>query len=99
MACGLPVAAYPVTGPVDVLADGGAGAMNEDLREACLDALKIDRGHARAWAETVFVARRIGAIRIALETVAARCGRLGAGHGLMYLRSPVFTANSMNSPG
>jgi glycosyltransferase involved in cell wall biosynthesis len=51
LACGLPVAAYPVTGPVDVLADGGAGAMNEDLREACLDALKIDRGHARAWAE------------------------------------------------
>ncbi len=51
LACGLPVAAYPVTGPVDVLADGGAGAMNEDLREACLDALKIDRAHARAWAE------------------------------------------------
>jgi glycosyltransferase involved in cell wall biosynthesis len=51
LACGLPVAAYPVTGPVDVLADGDAGAMNEDLREACLDALKIDRSHARAWAE------------------------------------------------
>jgi len=34
-----------------VLGDGGAGAMNEDLREACLDALKIDRAHARAWAE------------------------------------------------
>ena len=51
LACGLPVAAYPVTGPVDVLADGGAGMMNEDLREACLDALKIDRAHARAWAE------------------------------------------------
>lgn len=51
LACGLPVAAYPVTGPVDVLGDGGAGAMNEDLREACLDALKIDRAHARAWAE------------------------------------------------
>ena len=51
LACGLPVAAYPVTGPVDVLADGGAGIMHEDLREACLDALKIDRAHARAWAE------------------------------------------------
>lgn len=51
LACGLPVAAYPVTGPVDVLGDGGAGAMHEDLREACLDALKIDRAHARAWAE------------------------------------------------
>ncbi|WP_144108326.1 glycosyltransferase family 4 protein [Paraburkholderia sp. BCC1886] len=51
LACGTPVAAYPVTGPIDVLADGGAGAMNDDLREACLDALKIDRDHARAWAE------------------------------------------------
>jgi glycosyltransferase involved in cell wall biosynthesis len=51
LACGLPVAAYPVTGPVDVLGDGDAGAMNEDLREACLDALKIDRAVARAWAE------------------------------------------------
>lgn len=51
LACGTPVAAYPVTGPIDVLADGEAGAMHEDLREACLDALKIDRAHARAWAE------------------------------------------------
>jgi glycosyltransferase involved in cell wall biosynthesis len=51
LACGLPVAAYPVTGPIDVLGDGGAGAMHEDLRDACLDALKIDRAHARAWAE------------------------------------------------
>jgi glycosyltransferase involved in cell wall biosynthesis len=51
LACGTPVAAYPVTGPIDVLGDGGAGAMHEDLREACLEALKIDRAHARAWAE------------------------------------------------
>jgi glycosyltransferase involved in cell wall biosynthesis len=51
LACGVPVAAFPVTGPIDVLADGGAGAMHEDLREACLDALKIERAHARAWAE------------------------------------------------
>ena len=51
LACGTPVAAYPVTGPIDVLGNGDAGAMNEDLREACLDALKIDRATARAWAE------------------------------------------------
>ncbi len=51
LACGTPVAAYPVTGPIDVLDGGHAGAMNEDLREACLDALKIDRADARAWAE------------------------------------------------
>lgn len=51
LACGTPVAAYPVTGPVDVLGGGHAGAMNEDLREACLEALKIDRATAREWAE------------------------------------------------
>ena len=51
LACGTPVAAYPVTGPIDVLGTGHAGAMNEDLQEACLEALKIDRDTARAWAE------------------------------------------------
>lgn len=51
MACGLPVAAYPVTGPIDVLGDSAAGVMHEDLREACLGALKIDRATARAHAE------------------------------------------------
>jgi glycosyltransferase involved in cell wall biosynthesis len=51
MACGLPVAAYPVTGPIDVLGDSNAGVMHEDLREACLGALNIDRANARAHAE------------------------------------------------
>ena len=51
MACGLPVAAYPVTGPIDVIADSGAGAMHQDLREACLSALQIERAVARSHAE------------------------------------------------
>lgn len=51
MACGLPVAAFPVTGPLDVLGDSDAGVMREDLREACLLALKIPRAAARAHAE------------------------------------------------
>lgn len=51
MACGLPVAAYPVTGPLDVLGDSNAGVMHEDLRTACLAALDIDRKAARAHAE------------------------------------------------
>jgi glycosyltransferase involved in cell wall biosynthesis len=51
MACGTPVAAYPVTGPIDVLGDSPAGAMHEDLRTACLEALKIPREVARAHAE------------------------------------------------
>ncbi|HKQ85046.1 MAG TPA: glycosyltransferase family 1 protein [Steroidobacteraceae bacterium] len=46
LACGLPVAAYPVTGPLDVLGDSKAGAMHEDLRTACLNALKLKREDA-----------------------------------------------------
>jgi glycosyltransferase involved in cell wall biosynthesis len=41
LASGLPVAAFPVTGPRDVIGAAPVGALNEDLREACLAALKI----------------------------------------------------------
>lgn len=52
MACGLPVAAYPVTGPIDVLGTTStAGVMHTDLRVACMAALKLDRAHARTHAE------------------------------------------------
>ena len=43
MACGLPVAAYPVTGPVDVIGNSGAGVLDEDLQKACLQALSIPK--------------------------------------------------------
>ena len=52
MACGLPIAAYPVTGPIDVLGDNKtAGVMHTDLRVACMEALKLRRQDARAHAE------------------------------------------------
>lgn len=51
MACGCPVAAYPVTGPLDVIGSSGAGMLHEDLRVACLGALEISREAARARAE------------------------------------------------
>lgn len=51
LACGCPVAAYPVTGPIDVIGDSPAGALDDDLGAACLKALKIDRTTARAHAE------------------------------------------------
>jgi len=43
LACGIPVAAYPVQGPLDVVGDAPVGALDEDLRAACLTALEIAR--------------------------------------------------------
>ena len=42
MACGVPVAAFPVTGPIDVIQDGVTGALDADLARAAERALKID---------------------------------------------------------
>jgi glycosyltransferase involved in cell wall biosynthesis len=50
MACGVPVAAYPVTGPIDVVTRGVTGVLNEDLRAATLAALKLDPNQCRAYA-------------------------------------------------
>jgi glycosyltransferase involved in cell wall biosynthesis len=47
MASGLPVAAFPVSGPLDVIGESGAGALNEDLGAACMAALEIPRERAR----------------------------------------------------
>jgi glycosyltransferase involved in cell wall biosynthesis len=51
MASGLPVAAYPVTGPLDVIGNSPAGALHEDLRAACLRALELKREDAAAHAQ------------------------------------------------
>lgn len=52
LACGVPVAAYPVTGPRDVIADHPVGVIDEDLRAACLGALQISRAACREFALT-----------------------------------------------
>ena len=53
LASGTPVAAFPVTGPLDVITDPRVGALDENLRSACLRALECDReacrSHAEAW--------------------------------------------------
>jgi len=50
LASGIPVAAYPVTGPKDVIEDGKVGCLSEDLGEAALNALTIDRDVCRDYA-------------------------------------------------
>ncbi len=42
MACGVPVAAYPVTGPIDVVKQGVTGVLDNDLQKAVLEALKLN---------------------------------------------------------
>jgi hypothetical protein len=51
MACGTPVAAYPATGPIDVVRDPAVGVVSEDLRAAALAALQLDRAAVRRYAE------------------------------------------------
>jgi glycosyltransferase involved in cell wall biosynthesis len=50
LACGTPVAAFPVTGPKDVIADHPIGALDTDLRSACLRALTMSREACRNFA-------------------------------------------------
>jgi len=50
LACGTPVAAYPVQGPVDVLGFSDVGILHDDLRMAAGAALKIDRRRCRDFA-------------------------------------------------
>lgn len=51
MACGVPVAAFPVTGPVDVIRDGETGALDADLSAAARRALQVSPESCRDWAE------------------------------------------------
>jgi glycosyltransferase involved in cell wall biosynthesis len=51
MACGTPVAAFPVRGPIDVVKDPAVGVLRDDLRAAALAALQLDRGTVRRYAE------------------------------------------------
>lgn len=50
MACGVPVAAFPVTGPIDVVQDGVTGALDADLAAAAERALRIDPRACRDYA-------------------------------------------------
>jgi glycosyltransferase involved in cell wall biosynthesis len=49
-ACGLPVAAFPVPGPLDVVQHGRTGVLDDDLRAACLAALELDPDECVRWA-------------------------------------------------
>jgi 1,2-diacylglycerol 3-alpha-glucosyltransferase/glucuronosyltransferase len=50
LASGVPVAAYPVSGPADVIGSSDIGVLDEDLRVATLAALTIPREKCRQFA-------------------------------------------------
>lgn len=50
LASGVPVAAFPVAGPRDVITDPAVGVLADDLRDACLRALDLSRDKCRAFA-------------------------------------------------
>jgi glycosyltransferase involved in cell wall biosynthesis len=52
LASGVPVAAYPVPGPIDVIGNNPIGVLDDNLAAACIKALKIPRAMCRAFALT-----------------------------------------------
>ncbi|MCX4187452.1 glycosyltransferase family 4 protein [Methylophaga sp. OBS4] len=51
LACGVPVAAYPVTGPADIIENGVTGFLDEDLNKAVLAAQSLDKNQCIAFAK------------------------------------------------
>ena len=91
LASGLPVAAFPVTGPRDVIGAAPVGVLNDDLRAACLDALEIPRqacvefaaGHTWQASARVFVDHALN----------VRCGRSASGEAVEFVaEDPHFAA-------
>ncbi|MFN3744400.1 MAG: glycosyltransferase family 4 protein [Hyphomicrobiaceae bacterium] len=60
LASGVPLAAFPVTGPLDVVGRAPVGVLSEDLRQACLDALTLSRAACRTHALGFSWARSAG---------------------------------------
>ncbi|MEI9806187.1 MAG: glycosyltransferase family 1 protein [Pseudolabrys sp.] len=72
LACGTPVAAFPVTGPNDVIGDRRVGALDEDLRAACLQALTLSKADCREYAMGSSWENSARAIRIPSQAAPGR---------------------------
>jgi glycosyltransferase involved in cell wall biosynthesis len=70
MASGLPVAAFPVTGPIDIVVPGETGILSEDLRGAAIAALQLDRARIRSKASEFGWE---GAARLFLANITSAC--------------------------
>jgi glycosyltransferase involved in cell wall biosynthesis len=77
LASGTPVAAYPVTGPLDVLSEPKAGALDDDLNVAVARALTLNRADARAHGERFTWAASAAQLQSALEPLHRRLAAAG----------------------
>ena len=77
LASGTPVAAYPVTGPLDVLSEPSAGALDVDLNVAVSRALTLSRADARAHGERFTWAASAAQLQGALEPLHRRLAAAG----------------------
>ena len=71
LACGTPVAAFPVTGPLDVIADHPIGAINNDLRSACMRALRYVARDVPEFCAGAFLGEQRAAVHRQSDGVAA----------------------------
>lgn len=78
LASGTPVAAFPVAGPIDILTGSGAGACDQDLGRAAMDALVLDRDEARNHSLTYSWEK---CADIFLQVAEANAGRMSARRG------------------
>jgi glycosyltransferase involved in cell wall biosynthesis len=83
IACGTPVAAYPVPGPADVIDAGITGVLNTDLRMACIGALRLPRVAVAQAAERLSWARATEQFQLNISRYARQDGAAAvvvAGH-------------------
>ena len=95
LASGVPVAAFPVAGPRDVIGASPVGVLNVDLRLACLAALTIDPAECIAFAQrhSWDNAAKIFVENIAGGVVFEQSRHSGAGPAIAA-REPGITASS-----
>jgi len=92
MASGIPVAAYPVTGPLDVVTSGVSGILDEDLAKAARAALDLDRTKVRkdafrfSWAKTA---------ELFIHNITSACGYAAAGRSQSALRPAAMAPMSL----
>lgn len=89
LSCGVPVAAYPVSGPLDVIGGAPVGVLDENLQSAALRALSIDRDACRIFAGAMTWDR---CARMFLDNLAVLRRTAKAGEGIQTtpaMRMPV----------